>query len=123
MEDGMGKYYRRIDFDSNHEDGFSESVQFVGVYVLNWHKRPAQPEVAFVEANEADAPELLRQVEELREALRPFAEVAQVFRERDYADYIRTAKYTSDVGIHELKAGDWYRAKQALANIDDTDNV
>ncbi len=44
--------YRKIEFDPDVDDGFAENVQFVGVYVLNWHERPAQPEVAFVEAND-----------------------------------------------------------------------
>jgi len=44
--------YRRIDFDSDLENGFGENVQFVGVYVINWHKRSTQPEVAFVEADD-----------------------------------------------------------------------
>lgn len=44
--------YRRIDFNPALETGFGESVQFVGVYVLNWHERPMQPEVAFVETDD-----------------------------------------------------------------------
>ena len=46
--------YRRIDFDPDLENGFGENVQYVGVYVLNWHDRPTQPEMAFVEVAEPE---------------------------------------------------------------------
>ena len=61
--------YRRINFDPEAEDGFGESVQFVGVYVMKWDAyRMGEPEVAFVEADDPTS-DLLRQNELLREAL------------------------------------------------------
>ena len=39
----MSKYYRRVEMTP---EGTAEPVQYVGVYALHWHDRPAHPEVA-----------------------------------------------------------------------------